>query len=77
MRIITTAIAGVLLVAGMLSLPLSHSGQVALAQELPPAKDYVCDLFGCGGGSQTCMYITYLLEGDEMDHLITYHCREG
>ena len=72
-----TIVVGALLVTGMFILSMSYGGRAAKAQDLPPAKGYVCDLFNCGGGSQICMYVTYLLEGDEMDHLITYHCREG
>ena len=73
---IATIIVGALMVSGMLLFCFSRDRRAAVAQELPPVKDDVCELFNCGGGVHTCMYVTYLLEGDEKDYLITYDCKE-
>lgn len=50
----------------------------AVAQDgPPPEKGYVCELFDCPGGGQSCMTIFYLLETEDADYVITYDCYEG
>ena len=40
----------------------------------PPSKGYVCGLFECSGGNDTCMTVYYIHEDEYYEGVLTYRC---